>query len=63
MQASTDVPRRLHALVPGYEHNRDVALAILGELEGLVPVDARMAQAIRELAGVAPGVDSGHDQS
>ena len=41
----------LHALAPGYEHNRDAALAILGELEGLVPVDTRMALAIRELAG------------
>ncbi len=41
----------LHALAPGYGHNREAALAILGVLEGLVPVDARMAQAIRELAG------------
>jgi hypothetical protein len=41
----------LHALAPGYRHNREAALAILGVLEGLVPVDARMAHAIRELAG------------
>jgi hypothetical protein len=41
----------LHALAPGYDHNRDAALAMLGVLEGLVPVDARMAQAIRDLAG------------
>jgi hypothetical protein len=41
----------LSVLVPGYERNRDAALAILEALERLVPVDARMAQAIRELAG------------
>jgi hypothetical protein len=41
----------LHALAPGYDHNREAALAILDALEGLVPVDARMAQAIRDLAG------------
>jgi hypothetical protein len=40
----------LGALVPGYDHNREAALAMLGVLEGLAPVDARMAQAIRELA-------------
>ncbi len=52
------VERRLDAtvlplgdLVPGYDRNRDAALALLGVLEGLVPVDGRMAQAIRELAG------------
>ena len=41
----------LHALVPGYARNRDAALAMLTVLEGLVAVDARMAQAIRDLAG------------
>lgn len=41
----------LHVLTPGYDRNRDAALAMLGVLEGLVPVDARMAQAIRDLAG------------
>ena len=41
----------LQALAPGYDRNRDAALAMLGVLEGLVPVDARMAQAIRSLAG------------
>ena len=40
----------LHALAPGYDHNREAALAMLGVLEGLAPVDARMASAIRELA-------------
>ena len=35
---------------PGYERNRDAALAILDALEGLVPVDARMARAIRAVA-------------
>jgi hypothetical protein len=46
----------LHALVPGYDRNRDAALAILGELERVVPVDARMAQAIRDLAGDRSGL-------
>ncbi len=41
----------LHALVPGYDHNREAALAVLGVLETLAPVNARMAQAIRDLAG------------
>ena len=41
----------LIALSPGYGHNREAALAMLGVLEGLVPVDSRMAQAIRDLAG------------
>ena len=41
----------LYALTPGYDQNREAALAILGVLEGLVPVDARMVQAIRDLAG------------
>jgi hypothetical protein len=41
----------LHALVPGYGHDREAALAMLDVLEGLVAVDTRMAQAIRELAG------------
>ena len=41
----------LDVLAPGYDHNREAALAMLGVLEGLVPVDARMARAIRELAG------------
>jgi hypothetical protein len=52
------VERRLDAsvlplgdLAPGYEHNREAALAILGVLEGLIPIDARMAQAIRGLTG------------
>jgi hypothetical protein len=47
----------LHAMAPGYDRNHDAALAILGELEGLVPVDARMARAIRELAATDPGSD------
>jgi hypothetical protein len=37
--------------VPGYDYNREAALAVLGVLEGLAPVDARMALAIRALAG------------
>jgi len=41
----------LDRLVPGYDRNREAALAMLAVLEGLVPVDARMASAIRELAG------------
>lgn len=41
----------LGALTPGYDRNREAALAILDVLERVVPVDARMAQAIRELAG------------
>ena len=41
----------LAELAPGYEHNRDAAIAMLDVLEGLAPVDARMAGAIRELAG------------
>ena len=41
----------LPALIPGYDRNRDAALAMLEVLEGLVAVDARMAQAIRDLAG------------
>jgi len=41
----------LDALVLGYDRNRDAALAMLGVLEGLVVVDARMGQAIRDLAG------------
>ena len=41
----------LAELAPGYEHNREAALAMLfAVLEGLVPVDTRMARAIRELA-------------
>jgi hypothetical protein len=56
--AERAVERRLDAsdlplleLAPGYGHNREAALTILGVLEGLVPVDERMARAIRELAG------------
>ena len=41
----------LQDLAPGYEHNRDAALAILGALERHVAVDVRMAQAIRGVAG------------
>ena len=42
---------QLDALAPGYDHNREAALAVLDVLEGLLPVDARMARAIRDLAG------------
>ena len=56
--AERAVERRLDAailpldrLAPGYDGNREAALAMLGLLEGLVPVDERMARAIRELAG------------
>jgi hypothetical protein len=46
--------RRLDAplakLVPGYEHNRDAALAMLDWLEERVDVDATLARKIRELA-------------
>jgi hypothetical protein len=45
----------LHELVPGYDHNREAALAILDALEARVPVDARMARAIRELADTGSG--------
>jgi hypothetical protein len=57
--AERAVERRLDAsdlplleLAPGYGHNREAALAMLGVLERLVPVDERMARAIRELATV-----------
>jgi hypothetical protein len=55
----------LHELAPGYAHNREAALAILDALEGLLPVDRRMARAIHELAGggSAGGVDSGRGES
>ncbi len=52
------VERRLDAsvlplrdLAPGYQHNREAAIAVLDALEGLVRVDARMAHAIREITG------------
>ena len=41
----------LERLAPGYEHDSEAALAILEALEAVVPVDARMAQAIRDIAG------------
>ena len=52
-QVGREVSERLplQALAPGYGHNREAALGLLGVLEGRVPVDARMASAIRELAG------------
>jgi hypothetical protein len=37
-------------LAPGYEHNREAALAILAWLESHVGVDPALARAIRELA-------------
>ena len=40
----------LAAMVPGYERNRDAALAILGWLEAHAGVDPALAAAIRELA-------------
>ena len=52
------VERRLDAsvlpldrLAQGYDHNIEAALAMLGILEELVPLDTRMSHAIRELAG------------
>jgi hypothetical protein len=40
----------LAELVPGYEHNREAALALLDWLETRAEVDATLAGAIRELA-------------
>ena len=48
---STSPSSRCTPSCPATTDNREAALAMLGVLEGLVPVDARMAQAIRELAG------------
>jgi hypothetical protein len=40
----------LEAMVPGYEHNRDAALAILAWLEANAHVDPALAAAVRRLA-------------
>ena len=40
----------LAAMVPGYEHNREAALAILEWIEARAEVDDVIAAAIRELA-------------
>jgi hypothetical protein len=40
----------LAEMVPGYEHNRDAALAILGWLEANAQVDPALAAAVRRLA-------------
>jgi hypothetical protein len=37
-------------MVPGYEHNRDAALAILAWLEANAQVDPALAAAVRRLA-------------
>lgn len=38
-------------MVPGYDRNREAALAILGWLEARVEVDSVLAAEIRRLAG------------
>jgi hypothetical protein len=43
----------LAALVPGYERNREAALAMLEWLEGRADVDATLAAAIRDLAAAS----------
>jgi hypothetical protein len=43
----------LAALVPGYERNREAALAMLEWLEARVNVDATLSAAIRELAAAS----------
>jgi hypothetical protein len=42
---------RLAQLVPGYDHNREAAVALLEWLEARVEVNAELAAEIRRLAG------------
>ena len=46
-----EAPNSRDAHHRGADHNREAPLAVLDVLEGLLTVDARMARAIRDLAG------------